>query len=384
MNAFIESTLRLMRHVHPHAISADDDTSDAVLGEVLSLGALRGEPPGRPSPAHMDPHELAEVENEVRGHVVTRMACSGVTAAPASILLASSRARALSTALHAIGVDPQTPIAVENPTSPAVLAMLGSRCIGVGRGPAGLDFVSLDRAFQRGARVFYTTATGHDPSGATLSAADRAIVLALARRHDAWVVDDDGNGDIAYAPAPPPLVGLSGPSDRVVHIGGHGNLLAPIPTGAWLLLPPGAERGGAWTQAPHERMEAAVAWDRFFRRFGVGAFQLRIAHTLHSLRTRRAALLTALEVYIGDAATWIAPEAGASLLLRPTQRVSSHALAAESRRRGVLVEPAARCFVGGDDGGSLQLSFANLDGSCMGTAVWRLAAALAAVRGSAG
>lgn len=380
MNAFIESTLKLMRRGLAHPLSADEDGLDFDANDLLSLGGWRGGRPagGEPPPMHAD--ELAEVEAEVRAHVVARMASRGITADPHSILLAADRADALRSVIAAVGVDPNGPIAVENPTSPAVVAALGGRCIPVDRGAEGLDFAALDRAFQAGARVFYTTATGHDPSGATLSAADRAIVLTLARRHGAWIVDDDGNGDLAYAPTPPPLLGLGGADDRVVHVGGHASALAPLPTGAWLVMPH-REGGEPWHQAAKDRIHAAHAWDRFFRRFGVEAFEARIGPALQAMRARRDALLSALEVYVGDAATWIAPQAGVSLLLRPTEPVSSRALAAESLRHGVVVEPAARCFVGGDDGGALLLSFANLDCSRMGTAIWRLAGALDTIRG---
>lgn len=381
MNAFIESTLKLMRHGRTHTLSADDEGLDLGGGELLSLGGLRGARPATNQEPPMEAQELDEVEGEVRAHVLARMASRGVSASPDSILLAADRAQALTTALACVGVAADAPVAVENPTSSAVLAALGRRCIPVERGPAGLDFVSLDRAFQAGARAFYTTATGHEPTGATLTAADRSIILALARRHDAWIVDDDGNGELVYTPAPLPLLGLSGPSDRVVHIGGHASILAPLPTGAWLVMPARDDARGTWPQSPTERVEAARAWDRFFRRFGVGAFEERVHHAMQAMRARRDALLNALDVYVGDAATWMAPQAGGSLLLRPSRPVSSRTLAAEALRHGVVVEPAAGCFVGGDDGGALLLSFTNLDGSLMGTAIWRLASALATFRG---
>lgn len=72
----------------------------------------------------------------------------------------------------------------------SAVSLLGRSLVGVIMDEEGLIPDEVERAFARGARLLYTTATVQNPTTGTLSEGRRRAIAASARRHDAFIIED--------------------------------------------------------------------------------------------------------------------------------------------------------------------------------------------------
>ncbi len=170
----------------------------------------------------------------------------------------------------------------------AQLRCHGLRPIGVPRTAAGLDLAELARLAElhRPRAVFITT-VGHNPLSTTLSLRQAHQLLALAERHDLWVIEDDIFRDLD-APHAPSLAGLDG-LHRVLVLGGFSKTIAPAIRVGYVACPPALVQTlvrikmtcGLTTSEINERAAARVLADPAHRRY-----LERIRHRLAAARER--------------------------------------------------------------------------------------------------
>jgi DNA-binding transcriptional MocR family regulator len=95
---------------------------------------------------------------------------------------------------------------------------------------------ALDAAVRSaGARLLIVNPTAHNPTTATMSLARREAIVALARKHDLIVIEDDVYGRLPEQ-RPPPLAALA--PERTVYIGSASKSVAPGLRVGMLLGPP--------------------------------------------------------------------------------------------------------------------------------------------------
>ncbi|MET8042668.1 PLP-dependent aminotransferase family protein [Micromonospora sp. NPDC005215] len=139
------------------------------------------------------------------------------------ILVCAAGQSALAVALRALA-QPGDPVVLESPTYPGAIAAAhaaGLRTVPVPMDADGLHSDHLDRALARTrARVIIVQPLFQNPTGASLSMARQQEIRAIARRHAAFVIEDDFARHMAHADAstaPPPMV-ADDPDGTVVHI----------------------------------------------------------------------------------------------------------------------------------------------------------------------
>jgi len=96
---------------------------------------------------------------------------------------------------------------------------------------------ALEAAARDGARVAVLLPTLQNPTGRIMSLRRREEIIAIARKHDLWLVEDDIYAIYAGPDAPPPLAVLA--PDRVFHVSGVSKSLAPGLRAGYLVTPPG-------------------------------------------------------------------------------------------------------------------------------------------------
>ena len=129
-----------------------------------------------------------------------------------------------------------TSIAVEDPGFPFhrdVLRRVGLDLVPIPVDDEGIVVDALDRS---AARAVLVTPAHQYPLGMVLSAARRAELIGWARTRDAWIVEDDYDGEFRYDR--PPIGSLQGldPS-RVVYAGTASKMLAAALRIGWMALP---------------------------------------------------------------------------------------------------------------------------------------------------
>lgn len=175
----------------------------------------------------------------------------------ADIVLCNGAQHGIALALMA-ALAPGDTVLVEAVTYPGITgiaARFGHRLHGVALDDEGLVPAALDEAFAAtGARALYCMPTLQTPTGAVMSPARRAAIIAVLRRHDAWAIEDDVYAFLA-PDAGPPLVVLA--PERVAYVGSLAKSVAPgLRVGA-LIVPEAlrgrvnaALRGTGWMASP--------------------------------------------------------------------------------------------------------------------------------------
>ena len=129
-------------------------------------------------------------------------------------------------------------IAVEDPMlffHRDILRQVGVECVPVPVDRDGLRVDLLDE-LAAGVDAVLVCPAHQYPTGATLPAERRSALVDWARRRDAWIVEDDYDGEFRYDRRPVgALQGLA--PDRVIHVGTASKTLAPGLRLAWITTP---------------------------------------------------------------------------------------------------------------------------------------------------
>jgi DNA-binding transcriptional MocR family regulator len=139
------------------------------------------------------------------------------------ILICNAGQSALATTLRALG-QPGDPVVIESPTYPGTIAAApaaGLRTIPVPLDDEGLRTDYLDEVLTRTrARVVIVQPLFQNPVGASLTVDRQRDIRDIARRHGAFVIEDDFARHMVHAdaaPTPPPMI-ADDPDGTVVHI----------------------------------------------------------------------------------------------------------------------------------------------------------------------
>ncbi len=122
---------------------------------------------------------------------------------------------------------------------------------------------ALEAAWRAGLRVAVFSPTLNNPTTATMSLRRREAIVAIARRRDLLLIEEDVYGLLPEA-APPPLAALA--PERVLYVTGLSKTVAPGLRLGYLLLPPSlrarardAEHHTTWYVSPLS-MGLGTAW----------------------------------------------------------------------------------------------------------------------------
>ena len=100
-------------------------------------------------------------------------------------------------------------------------------------------------------RLIYVTPSHQYPTGAVMSLARRHQLLALARQHKAWILEDDYDSEFRFSG--PPISSLAGldTDQRVLYMGSFSKVLYPGLKLAYLVVPRGL--AAAFKRAHYDR-----------------------------------------------------------------------------------------------------------------------------------
>lgn len=128
-----------------------------------------------------------------------------------------------------------------------VARTLGLRLVPCDQDGEGLTPDALERAVRdQGARAVLLCPTHQNPTGVVSSPERRERLLAVARRHRTWIVEDDVYGALASREAVAPPYRALDPA-RTFHVGSASKAIAPGFRAGWVLAPDAHRDGVAAT-----------------------------------------------------------------------------------------------------------------------------------------
>ncbi|MDG1581768.1 PLP-dependent aminotransferase family protein [Pseudomonas sp. GOM6] len=311
----------------------------------------------------------------------------GLHCDPAQIVVTCGAQQGISLCAQLL-VQPGDRVAVENPGYRAAghaFAVAGAALQGISVDGDGLDTTELERAGR--CRLVYVTPSHQYPTGVTLSLARRLELLDWAEREDAWIVEDDYDGEYRYNGTPlAPLAALDR-QGRVLYVGTFCKIAFPALRLGYLVLPPHLAEAFARRRAVDMRHSEIGTQAVMAEFIAAGHFQRHIRRMRSAARNRRDALLAGWPSAVPGCAPLPAVDAGLHLSLRVESLARERELINSAARAGVELNALSSYWLpdsamAEDDRAGLVLGFAAVPEAAIGEALQALHRAWATTPGN--
>jgi GntR family transcriptional regulator / MocR family aminotransferase len=223
----------------------------------------------------------------------------------------------------------------------------------------GMDVRSLTLK-QRTARLAYTTPAHQFPLGPTLTLARRLALLEWAEDVNAWVVEDDYDGEFRYAGNTLSALACLDRSGRVIYVGSFSKILFPALRLGFMVVPENLAARAASARGFIDRQSPVLEQATLAAFMEEGHFARHVVRMRSLYAQRRTAAIRAFERHARSVIDLTVPETGVHLIARLRTKVDGEAVAAAVRACGLAAVPLARYYLGPPRLNALLVSFANL------------------------
>lgn len=230
---------------------------------------------------------------------------------------------------------------------------------------------------QRPPRLIYTTPTHQYPTGVVMSAPRRVALLAAARAHQTWIIEDDYDSDFRYSGEPiAAMQGMMQPAP-VIYVGSFSKTLFPALRLGFMVLP--AQLLQSLRPALHELLRGGNRPEQqalaLFLRNGDVSRHLSKMRRLY--RQRQASLRAALQQTFGAQVPLLGGECGMHLVMRLPAEQQDIALVDRLIERGYAPGALSGFYLGEEKQQGLVLGYGNTSTSQIDAGVLQIAQCLA-------
>ncbi len=216
-----------------------------------------------------------------------------------------------------------------------------------------------------------------NPSGVTLSAERREAVIALAKKYDVPIIDDNPYGELRFFGQPvPSLKALGG--QHVIQLGTFSKIISPGLRIAWIA----ADK--EFIRMCELMKQACDLHTTTFSQYVVyefakdGALEDYIEVLKKAYRRRRDVMIETLSRELKNRATWSEPEGGLFLWVKLPDGISSSELLPKAISSGFAYVPGKYFYSQKPDDTTLRLNFCNASEENIVEGIKRLAAVVKA------
>lgn len=261
------------------------------------------------------------IDTPVQGHVPLREAIAdylqrnrGMHCAPEQIVVVNGTQQALDL-IARVFVDPGDRVVIEEPHyagAREVMLAAGARLLPV---PVDGDGLLTEQLPETGARLVYITPSHQFPTGAVLPLARRLALLDWARRHGAYLIEDDYDSEFRYAGRPLESLQVLDRDGRTLHIGTFSKNLFPSLRLGFLIVPTPLILPFRATKQLADRHSAMLNQVVLAEFIAAGHFERHLRRMRAANERRRTALLDVLERELGSRIEVTGNHAGMHLAL---------------------------------------------------------------------
>jgi 2-aminoadipate transaminase len=296
----------------------------------------------------------------LRERLTLLMAEEGIEADLEDVVVTTGAQQALDL-LGRIFIEPGDLIAVEAPAYVGALSAFGMyepRYLTVDIDDEGMVVDQLEQALIRGERpkFVYTVPNFGNPTGVTMSHSRREALVSLCREAGIPIVEDNPYGMLRFeGPALPTLRALD--PDNVIYLGTVSKVFSPGVRVGWALAEHTVVQrlvlakeaadlcGSSFNMMVTERYLARPFWRE------------NLTALVDLYRSRRDAMLQALDEHFPSAATWTLPTGGFYVWVTLPTWIDTRALLAAAVERLVAFVPGTAFYPDGRGTNQMRLAF---------------------------
>jgi GntR family transcriptional regulator/MocR family aminotransferase len=191
-------------------------------------------------------------------------------------------------------------------------------------------------------RLAFVTPSHQQPVGATLSLARRIELLQAAEQSDAWILEDDYDGEFRYRRTPLPTLQSLDTTERVIYVGTFSKSLFPALRLGYFVAPPilvdtFRRVSGAFLQAAPSNLQAVLA--DFMEE---GHFATHIRRMCKIYAARHDALMAAATQRLGGLVKVMPTETGFHTIGLLADGLDEQRVSQAAADRGISVSPIGR------------------------------------------
>jgi DNA-binding transcriptional MocR family regulator len=305
-------------------------------------------------------HSPTEGVSSFRDAVAAYLRARGVRAGAGEVLVTSGSQQGLHL-MARVFLDPGDAVVVEEPTYLGALEAFRharARLLSVPTDGDGLRTDLLESLLARvRPKLIYVLPTFQNPSGRVLSPERRRHLLALARRHDVPILEDDPYWELRYEGESVPPVKSLDAEGHVVYLSSFSKILFPGLRVGFLVAPRNALRLLALAKQGVD-LHTNTLGQRLVERFLVeGHLAAHLERCRREYAQRRDAMLDGLAALGRTGVTASRPAGGFYVWCRLPEDVPAGRLAADAAREGVSYLPGEACSADGAGESHLRLNF---------------------------
>ncbi|WP_347469332.1 PLP-dependent aminotransferase family protein [Burkholderia stagnalis] len=343
---------------------------------------LRAHGAGAPS-GYADPRGALPLREAIAAYV---RKSRSVRCEPDQVVITSGTQQGLHLACQVLlGANDQT--WVENPAYRGITALLESTgrrdaMVRVAVDDEGIDVEAGIRLAPH-ARAAFVTPSHQYPLGMPMSMARRNALLAWARTHRAWIVEDDYDSELRYEGYPfPSLQGLD--PDRVIYLGTFSKVLFPSLRLGYVIAPDDLVAAFCGARVLMDR-HAPTADQHVLAAFiDEGHLDRHVRRVRGVYADHRAHLIDTLGARLPRTLAWLQPgDQGMHVVLWLAGGLDDRAVVARAAEAGVAVRAVSPMFAPGTGRPGLVLGFGGFSPAQMEAAAQRLADVIATVAAEA-
>ena len=334
-------------------------------------------------------YSVTDGEPELRERITHLIEDRNIKAVKEQVVVTSGSQQGLDLVARTF-LDAGDVVLVEQPTYLAALQvfrMAGAEIVSIKGSTEGLDLDALEatlrqlRADKKRVKALYTVPTFANPTGSTMSEANRERLLSLAIEFNFVILEDDPYGEIRFEGERVPSIyalaqRLKKGEDHVVYLSSFSKILVPGLRLGFIVADKAIREKVVLIKQSVDLHTPVLPQLIVEKYLASGRLKDRIPAISKTYGERCQSLMNALNEYVGDDIVYQKPVGGMFLWAKLSNGISASKLLNHGKDAGVVFVPGAAFYASDADDSTLRLSFATINPEGAIEAAKRLATAI--------